>query len=134
MADGSTRPNAGKTFLLDAVDVHDSDTDNIDSWQREGEPADDWVFVGVIDTGASLPLSSESCEERTFGRYFYSVMASPFRPFPSPHQPGSTVQPFRDWQESHGASVVSRSDGHLIGMFVFENGKGRIVPVQLPPK
>lgn len=44
--------NSGKvTFLLDGADINANDTDNIDNWQREGEPADNWVFVGVIDPG-----------------------------------------------------------------------------------
>ena len=42
--------NSGKvTFLLDGVDINGNDTDNIDNWQREGDWADDWAFVGVID-------------------------------------------------------------------------------------
>ncbi|MCK4998853.1 MAG: hypothetical protein KAS23_04930, partial [Anaerohalosphaera sp.] len=42
--------NSGKvTFLLDGVDVNANDTDNIDNVQREGERADNWAFVGVID-------------------------------------------------------------------------------------
>ncbi|MFC1523349.1 hypothetical protein ACFL6N_01025 [Thermodesulfobacteriota bacterium] len=42
--------NSGKiTFLLDGVDINGNDTDNIDNWQREGELADNWVFIGVID-------------------------------------------------------------------------------------
>jgi hypothetical protein len=43
--------NGGKvTFLLDGVDIYANDTDNIDNWQREGDLADGWAFVGVIDT------------------------------------------------------------------------------------
>ena len=42
--------NSGKvTFLLDGVDINGNDTDNIDNWQREGDLADNWDFVGVID-------------------------------------------------------------------------------------
>ena len=42
--------NSGKvTFLLDGVDINGNDTDNIDNWQREGDWADSWAFVGVID-------------------------------------------------------------------------------------
>ena len=42
--------NSGKvTFLLDGVDINGNDSDNIDNWQREGDFADDWSFVGVID-------------------------------------------------------------------------------------
>ncbi|MGI9592051.1 MAG: hypothetical protein ACR2P8_11835 [Myxococcota bacterium] len=42
--------NLGKvTFLLDGVDINGNDTDNVDNWQREGDPADNWAFVGVID-------------------------------------------------------------------------------------
>lgn len=43
--------NAGKvTFLLDGIDINANDTDNIDNWQRNGDLADNWAFVGVIDT------------------------------------------------------------------------------------
>jgi len=43
--------NDGKiTFLLDGVDINSNTTDNIDNWQREGVLADNWTFVGVIDT------------------------------------------------------------------------------------
>jgi hypothetical protein len=43
--------NSGKvTFLLDGVDINGNSSDNIDNWQREGDAADNWVFVGVIDT------------------------------------------------------------------------------------
>ncbi|MBW2231457.1 MAG: hypothetical protein JRH17_13805 [Deltaproteobacteria bacterium] len=38
------------TFLLDGVDINGNDTDNIGNWQREGDPADNWSFVGVIDS------------------------------------------------------------------------------------
>jgi len=42
--------NSGKvTFLLDGFDINGNDTDNIDNWQREGDFADSWAFVGVID-------------------------------------------------------------------------------------
>jgi hypothetical protein len=47
--------NSGKvTFLLNGVDINGNDTDNIDNWQREGEPADNWAFVGVIDPDGFL--------------------------------------------------------------------------------
>ena len=47
--------NSGKvTFLLDGVDINGNDTDNIDNWQREGDAADNWAFVGVIDTDGFL--------------------------------------------------------------------------------
>jgi hypothetical protein len=47
--------NNGKiTFLLDGVDVNGNDTDNIDNWQREGDSADNWAFVGVIDEDGFL--------------------------------------------------------------------------------
>jgi hypothetical protein len=42
------------TFLLDGVDINGNNTDNIDNWQREGDIADNWSFVGVIDTGGFL--------------------------------------------------------------------------------
>lgn len=43
--------NSGKvTFLLDGIDINANDTDNIDNWQREGDAADSWAFVGVVDT------------------------------------------------------------------------------------
>lgn len=45
-----TANNGKVTFLLDGVDINGNDTDNIDNWQREGNLADNWAFVGVIDT------------------------------------------------------------------------------------
>ena len=42
------------TFLLDGVDINASSPDNIDNVLREGEPADNWAFVGVIDTDGFL--------------------------------------------------------------------------------
>ncbi|MCB1758542.1 MAG: hypothetical protein KDI68_02015 [Gammaproteobacteria bacterium] len=43
--------NSGKvTFLLDGVDINANENDNIDNWQREGEWADNWSFVGVIES------------------------------------------------------------------------------------
>jgi hypothetical protein len=42
--------NSGKvTFLLDGIDVNADDAENVDNWQREGDLADNWAFVGVID-------------------------------------------------------------------------------------
>jgi len=47
--------NDGKiSFLLDGVDINASDPDNIDNVLREGELADNWDFVGVIDTDGFL--------------------------------------------------------------------------------
>lgn len=47
--------NSGKvTFLLDGIDINGNNTDNIDNWQREGDLADNWAFVGVIDTAGFL--------------------------------------------------------------------------------
>jgi hypothetical protein len=42
------------TFLLDGVDINGNDTDNIDNEQREGDVADNWDFIGVIDTDGFL--------------------------------------------------------------------------------
>jgi hypothetical protein len=47
--------NSGKvTFLLDGVDINGNDTDNIGNRQREGDFADNWTFVGVIDEDGFL--------------------------------------------------------------------------------
>ena len=58
------------TFLLDGIDINGNDTDNIDNWQREGELADNWTFVGVID--AIGFLSAEIQELR--GKDFQQVL------------------------------------------------------------
>jgi hypothetical protein len=42
------------TFLLDGVDINGNTSDNMDNWQREGDSADNWAFVGVIDTDGFL--------------------------------------------------------------------------------
>jgi hypothetical protein len=63
--------NSGKvTFLLDGVDVNGNDTDNIDNWQREGDLADQWAFVGIIDSEGFL--SAELRELR--GKDFQQVL------------------------------------------------------------
>jgi hypothetical protein len=50
-AGGSKQPLPGMvSFLLDGIDINANDTDNIDNWQRNGDLADNWAFVGVIDT------------------------------------------------------------------------------------
>lgn len=63
--------NSGKvTFLLDGIDINANDTDNIDNWQREGDWADNWVFVGVID-----PAGFTSVELRELrGKDFQQVL------------------------------------------------------------
>ena len=63
--------NSGKvTFLLDGVDINGNDTDNIGNWQREGEWADNSVFVGVIE-----PQGFASAELRELrGKDFQQVL------------------------------------------------------------
>jgi hypothetical protein len=59
--------NSGKvTFLLDGVDVNGNNTDNIDNWQREGDPADNWAFVGVIDEDGFLPAELREWKGKDF--------------------------------------------------------------------
>ena len=63
--------NIGKvTFLLNGADINGNDTDNIDNWQHEGDLADNWAFVGVIDTKGFL--SAELRELR--GKDFQQVL------------------------------------------------------------
>jgi hypothetical protein len=45
-----TANNGKVTFLLDGIDVFANDTDNINNVRRDGEWADNWAFVGVIDS------------------------------------------------------------------------------------
>lgn len=42
------------TFLLDGIDINANNSDNIDNWQREGDLANNWSFIGVIDTDGFL--------------------------------------------------------------------------------
>jgi hypothetical protein len=54
-----TANNGKVTFLLDGVDINGNDSDNIDNLQREGDLADNWAFVGVIDTdGFTIGVSA----------------------------------------------------------------------------
>ncbi|NNL64750.1 MAG: hypothetical protein HKP30_00775 [Myxococcales bacterium] len=65
-----TANNGKVTFLLDGIDVNGNDTDNIDNWQREGDFADQWSFVGVID-----PAGFSSVELRELrGKDFQQVL------------------------------------------------------------
>jgi len=68
---GRIDTNSGKvTFLLDGVDINANNSDNFDNWQREGEVADNWAFVGVIDTDGFL--SAELRELR--GKDFQQIL------------------------------------------------------------
>lgn len=58
------------TFLLDGVDINANNTDNIDNWQREGDVANDWSFIGVIDADGFS--SAELLELR--GKDFQQVL------------------------------------------------------------
>jgi hypothetical protein len=59
--------SSGKvTFLLDGIDINGNDTDNIDNWQREGEVADNWAFVGVIDTDGFLSAELRELKGKDF--------------------------------------------------------------------
>jgi hypothetical protein len=63
--------NTGKvTFLLDGVDVNGNDTDNIDNWQREGDSADNWAFVGVIDEDGFLSAELQELRGKDFQQVF----------------------------------------------------------------
>jgi len=58
------------TFLLDGVDINANAPDNIDNWQREGDVADNWSFIGVIDEAGFL---SAELRELT-GKDFQQVL------------------------------------------------------------
>ena len=63
--------NLGKvTFLLDGVDIFGNDTDNIDNWQREGEFADNWAFVGVIETNGFSSAELRELKGKDFQQVF----------------------------------------------------------------
>ena len=63
--------NLGKvTFLLDGVDILGNDTDNIDNWQREGEFADNWAFVGVIETSGFSSAELRELKGKDFQQVF----------------------------------------------------------------
>jgi len=65
-----TSNNGKVTFLLDGVDVNGNDTDNIDNWQREGDSADNWAFVGVIDEGGFLSAELRELRGKDFQQVF----------------------------------------------------------------
>ena len=59
--------NSGKvTFLLDGADINGNDSDNIDNWQREGDAADNWLFLGVIDTDGFLSVELRELRGKDF--------------------------------------------------------------------
>lgn len=76
------------TFILDGIDINANDTDNIDNWQREGEWADNWTFVGVIE-----PVGFSTAEVRELrGKdyqqiYLFSDDITIALPPPAPVQP-----------------------------------------------
>lgn len=58
------------TFLLDGIDINANGSDNIDNWQREGDLANNWSFIGVIDVDGFV--SAELRELR--GKDFQQVL------------------------------------------------------------
>lgn len=93
--------NSGKvTFLLDGVDINGNDSDNVDNWQREGEFADNWAFVGVIDTdgfqqaelrelrGKDYQQVLMFCDDFTIGMETPLVRVPPWRYAIYPEPPG----------------------------------------------
>jgi hypothetical protein len=58
------------TFLLDGIDINANDTDNINNWQREGELADNWTFVGVIDTDGFLSAELRELKGKDYQQVF----------------------------------------------------------------
>jgi hypothetical protein len=61
-----TSNNEKVTFLLDGTDINGNDGDNIDNWQREGDFADNWGFVGVIDTDGFLTAELRELRGKDF--------------------------------------------------------------------
>lgn len=58
--------NGGKvSFLLDGVDIN-ANAGNPDNVLREGEPADNWAFVGVIDTDGFLTAEIRELKGKDF--------------------------------------------------------------------
>ena len=58
--------NGGKvSFLLDGVDIN-AGPGNPDNELREGEPADNWAFVGVIDTDGFLTAEIRELKGKDF--------------------------------------------------------------------
>jgi len=58
------------TFLLDGVDINANAPGNLDNWQREGDFAGNWSFIGVIDQAGFL---SAEVRELT-GKDFQQVL------------------------------------------------------------
>jgi hypothetical protein len=75
--------NSGKvTFLLDGVDINGDDADNIDNWQREGDWADKWTFVGVIDPDGFYSAEMRELRGKDFQQVFlfaddFTIRAAP---------------------------------------------------------
>jgi hypothetical protein len=61
-----TASNGRVGFLLDGVDINASSPDNIDNVLREGEPAYNWAFVGVIDTDGFLSTELRELKGKDF--------------------------------------------------------------------
>ena len=51
---------------MDGVDINGNDIDNIDNWQREGDFADGWSFVGVINTDGFLTAEIRELRGKDF--------------------------------------------------------------------
>jgi hypothetical protein len=65
-----TANNGKVTFLLNGIDINGNDTDNIDNWQREGDWADQWAFVGVIDPNGFSSVELRELRGKDFQQVF----------------------------------------------------------------
>lgn len=54
------------TFLLDGMDINGNSSDNIDNWQREGDLADAWSFLGVIDVDGFMSAEVRELKGKDF--------------------------------------------------------------------
>lgn len=110
--------NSGKvTFLLDGVDINANDTDNIDNWQREGEFADNWAFVGVIETDGFLSAELRELRGKDFQQVLlfcddFTIQTSALSTVPGDFDYDGDVdgEDFLKWQRGESPTPWSQSD------------------------
>ncbi|QEG38009.1 hypothetical protein Pr1d_53570 [Bythopirellula goksoeyrii] len=113
-----TANNGKVTFLLDGVDINGNNTDNIDNWQREGDWADSWAFVGVIDTTGFLTAELRELRGKDFQQVLmfnddFTIQTEGVLLLPGDFDDDGDVDgsDFLRWQ--HGESPTPLSSGDL---------------------
>jgi len=100
------------TFLLDGVDINATVPDNIDNVLREGDLADNWSFIGVIDADGFLSAELRELAGKDFQQVLvfgddFTVAAGAAVPVPLPAPAAAVLPASRSVQVGNTATAFA---------------------------